>query len=247
MRRRKGNNKLLMRIIMISVLVHVLALPILAHYGAFKKIQERYMETRLVQLPPPERERARPEERKVEHPHQTAHAGRRTASAGARQHTFHSNNLSQPKVVAAAGTGDGNGEGDVDQGSGKAGQLPTAPAPAKAPEKEASAPPPPATPTEQKPPSEPVKVAENPKPAAPVAPEPAAPKPAHVPVFTDVQPVDSPQPTIPDDLRADALDKTYIAEFDVSPDGTPANVKMAQSTGNDELDQLAMDAARKWR
>ena len=46
-----------MRIILISVLIHIVALPVLAHFGAFKKIQRglNMIETQLVSLPPPRR------------------------------------------------------------------------------------------------------------------------------------------------------------------------------------------------
>ena len=58
MRRRRQKNPLLMRIIVISVAVHIVALPVLAHFGAFKKIQEHFVEAKIVVLPPPDRPEA---------------------------------------------------------------------------------------------------------------------------------------------------------------------------------------------
>ena len=71
----------------------------------------------------------------------------------------------------------------------------------------------------------------------------------HEPVFTQATPLEGhqPQPTIPDDLRSDALDKTFVAEVTVGPDGMPNSVTVSQSTGSNELDRLAMDTAKQWR
>jgi protein TonB len=33
----------------------------------------------------------------------------------------------------------------------------------------------------------------------------------------------------------------------VSPEGSPTDVKIIKSSGNDELDSVALDAAKKWR
>lgn len=82
--------------------------------------------------------------------------------------------------------------------------------------------------------------------------QPTAPTPApHVPVFTEAEPAvpadQQPKPEIPDDLRQDAIDKTFVAEVTVGTDGLPTEIKTAQSTGNDELDRLALDTARRWK
>ena len=38
-----------------------------------------------------------------------------------------------------------------------------------------------------------------------------------------------------------------VAEFTVGKDGAPAQVQIVRSSGNPELDRLALDTARKWR
>ena len=181
-------------------------------------------------------------------PPQTARKGR-TTTPHTRQAAAKSN-LNQPKVVVANGGtpgGAADGEPTVDaNGSGTAGQLPsertdTTPVTIKAPDPEPEkkpvipqAKPEPPPRTEPKPAPEMVK----PKPV------PAPPKPA---LLTEADPTYSPQPTLPDDLRSEALDKTFVAEFVVGVDGKPNTVKVAQSTGNDELDRLALETAKKWR
>ena len=59
--------------------------------------------------------------------------------------------------------------------------------------------------------------------------------------------VDAPQPTIPDDLRAEPLDKTLIVEADVDTGGHPTNVTVAESTGIKELDAVGVDTAKRYR
>ena len=44
-----------------------------------------------------------------------------------------------------------------------------------------------------------------------------------------------------------ALDKTVVVEITVDAAGNSTDVKLAQPTGNDELDKLAVDTARKWK
>ncbi|HZT40975.1 MAG TPA: energy transducer TonB [Chthonomonadaceae bacterium] len=255
MRRRHQRNPLLMRIIGISILLHLIALPVLAHYGAFKKIQREFstpIQTELIKLPPPEKEKT---EVKRPQPHHIAHHAAAHKSPAPTSHPRQmasQPHLSQPKVIASAGgLGGGNDNGPtVDaNGTGKAGQLPqalggggpknaTAPAapPPVQPQPKATQPTPPVTP----PPAET-------KPAPPIT-KPALPA-SKAPVFTEAEPLPnhSPQPTIPDDLRGDALDKSCTAEFTVEPDGTPSDVKIVQSTGYDELDRIALDTARQWR
>jgi protein TonB len=67
------------------------------------------------------------------------------------------------------------------------------------------------------------------------------------PKFIECEPTAQPQPVIPDDLRSEELSKDFVAELQVGEDGIPTSVKTVQSTGIDELDRLALDAARKWR
>jgi protein TonB len=248
MRRRRQKNPLLMRILGISILVHIVALPILAHFGAFKKIQREFIETRMVVLPPPPSEKERPE---VKKPQRVAHklAPRVRREATTTHHTqqaAHRSNLNQPKVVASAGSAgsDANGPTVDANGTGAAGQLPTQKADTTPPTVKTDTPP---KPQPMPPPKiEAPKIAQNtaPQGEAPPAPKPESPKP---PAYTDAVPTNTPQPAIPDDLRADALDKTFVAEFTVGPDGTPTEVQVAQSTGSEELDRIALDTAKQWR
>jgi len=79
---------------------------------------------------------------------------------------------------------------------------------------------------------------------APIATPMPQPKP---PVFTEAAPIDEIKPTIPDSLRSDAIDATVIAEFQVGADGVPTGVRITQSSGNSDLDDLALKTARQWR
>jgi protein TonB len=258
MRRRRQKNPLLGRIIGISILVHIILLPILAHFGAFKKIQEHFVQTQMVVLPPPEVVKEKPivkKETKTARAKVPAANKGKTSPAHSQVHASHSN-LPQPHIAVAQGGGGGaDGAGAAEEGSGKAGEVPVDPnagKPATAKndtttpvEKEPVKPVVPEGKQPEKPIVQaPIKQAEQPKPL--VEPLPVAPKQA---LFTAAQPLDDsqPKPSIPDDLRGDALDKTFVAEFTVGEDGTPMAVKAVQSTGNDELDRRALDAAKKWR
>jgi protein TonB len=251
-RRRRNNNPLLKRIIMISVIVHIIALPILAQFGAFKQIQKRFMDTQLVSLPPPIHEKQSEEKHEHKQVHKAQTAKKTAPIASQAKQAAQKSNLSQPKVVASADTGGGTEDGIpvVDpNGTGKAGVLPTEET-SKKPTAEKE--PVPVEKPIEKPvkPEEPVKKPETfvkpvEKPVEPVKkPDPVAPM---VPRFTTAEAESMPPPSIPDDLRSDALDKTTVVEIVVSPQGTASKVKVAQSAGNGELDKIAMDAARKWK
>jgi protein TonB len=240
-----------MRIVGISILFHIIALPILAHFGALKKIQERFSGPQIVFVPPPPPpETEKHEAKQKQAPKRTQQIARRSTHSEARHvQAQPKTNLNTPHVIEGT-KGDAAGAGTVAQGSGAVGVVPT--------EKTAPA-------TTEKP-AEPVKpaekVAEKPveavkpveKPAKPIekpveAAKPVEPvKPAE-PVYTEAEPMggQQPQPTIPDDLRLDALDKTCVVEFVVGPDGRPTSVRIASSTNVAELDRLALDAARQWR
>jgi protein TonB len=248
MRRRRQKNPLLIRIIGISILAHIIALPILAHFGAFKRIQREFLETRMVVLPPPKLEQDRPEVKKQRVAHKTPSA-RKSASNMPHTQTAHHSNPNQPKVVASNSNGDsGDDDGPTVDNSGtlQAGQLGgTQNNGSKATTgNNSTTAQPTAPPTTQKVTAP--QIAQNTTPSKVTAPPPP-PVVQHDPVYTDAVPTSSPQPTIPDDLRADALDKTFVAEFMVGADGTPTEVKVAQSTGNDELDRIALATARQWR
>ena len=248
MRRRHQKNPLLMRIIGISILFHVIALPILAHFGALKKIQERFTGPQIVFVPPPPP--VEPEKHEVKkatpHPRTTAHqATHAQARAG---QTQRKSNLNIPHVIS----GKGDSGPSVEQGNKDPGFVPT---PKSDGNKTVEATPPvetvkpiekPAVATEVvKPIEKPVKPIEKPVITAPTT---VPTKPA-VPMYTSAEPMGDhqPQPTIPDDLRTDPLDKMCVVEFLVGIDGRPINVRIAASTNNQQLDQLALDAARRWR
>jgi protein TonB len=55
-----------------------------------------------------------------------------------------------------------------------------------------------------------------------------------------------PPPQIPDDLREDILQAEAIALFTVSPDGDVA-VKLTKATDNPRLNQVLLDALRRWK
>lgn len=261
MRRRKEKNPLLMRIIVISVLAHLAILPVLAKLGAFKKIQRQFIvgEVKMVNLPPPQTTKAPEEKKEVKAKPQKPNPVAKKASTTSehQQRSSHPTNLNQPKVAVATGGGDGDGAGGtVDQGSGKAGELPTPktgltePTVKPDPKPETKPEPKPETKPETKPMPKP-----DPKPEPRPDPKPAPmpdpntmPKPApHVPVFTQVTQTFAPQPTIPDDLRTQALDKTVTVEITVDANGNATAVKLTRSTGNDELDRIAIETARKWK
>lgn len=64
-------------------------------------------------------------------------------------------------------------------------------------------------------------------------------------MVTAAVPVSEPKPAIPDDLRDSDLSTAFDALFTIHTDGT-ASVKMVSSTGNQTLDALALDAAKRW-
>ncbi len=250
MRRRRAKNTLLWRIFGISMLVHVLALPILAHYGAFKKIEQHFLDARLVTLPPPPREAKQEARQPKKEAKRVAPAAHK--AAGPTQHNrqvARQAPMNIPKVVASAGgPGAGGAEPEVAaNGTGKVGEVPTAAKPAAPTVNNSAAPAPaPKAPETAKPAPAP---ATAPKPAETPRPEPKHEQPAvpKTPVYTEVAATFSPQPVIPDDLRGVDLDKTFIAEFTVNADGSPTSIKVAQSTGIDELDRIALETARKWK
>ena len=240
---------------MISILVHIIALPILAHFGAFKKIQEHFVQMQMVALPPPEIVKEKPAEKKEAKAKKTAVANKsKTSASHSQAHASHSN-VPQPHIAVAQGGKSGDGGPAVEEGNGKVGVVPEDPNAKKAETAKADN----TTPVEKEPvksvvpegkqpekpvvtaPVKPVEIPKTPVVTAPVVPK--------APVFTAAQPLDAsqPKPSIPDDLRSDAIDKTVVIEFTVGEDGAPMAVRAVQSTGNDELDRRALDAARKWR
>jgi protein TonB len=262
MRRRKQKNPLLMRIFVISIVAHIILLPILAHYGAFKRIQQHFVEVQAVRLPaPPAPEKAKQEAKKQpKAPEKVPQKAKRGPTTTHARQAAQKSNFTQPKVVASAGGGGGGGEGgptvNNDAASGKAGQLPTEATttkPATTAQPEQPKAPETKQPEQPRAPEQPKEIAKVDKPMKapePKAPEPKAPEPK-TPVFTEAAPAiavaQEPQPIIPDDLRADALDKTCVVRFTISADGATTKVEISQSSGSDELDRAALDAARQWK
>ncbi len=247
MRRRKQKNPLLMRIVLVSVLVHIIALPILAKFGAFKKIQKQFLETKMVVLPAPTPEKKEPEAKKKAAA-KPAQAAKKSSSSAAHQASRKSN-LNMPKVVASAatnGSGDGSDSATVDaNGSGKAGVIPTLKSEAKTETKQAAVPVVKANDTPKT--ETAVKQVPNVTPPKVETSTPVNVAPPRESVFVGASAISSPQPSIPDDLRSDAFDKDFKAELVVSPEGVPTQIKITKSTGNGQLDRIAVETAKQWR
>lgn len=238
MSRRRRKSPILARTLAISVGINIILLPILAHFGAFKKIESSFHEATVVLVKPTdvdeEKDKPKPKEEKKPEPKADKAKGPNVKRNG----TPLKANPNAPKVVTAAGSGPASGDGAaIQQGTGKAGEVPNlnpgggtgASTTAKAPSESTK------PVTEAKPDPKPK---ENPKPA---------PEPKHTPVYKEPDIAFGPQPTIPEDLQNEALETTFIAEFEVGPDGVPISVTTAKSTGNNELDKVALETARKWR
>lgn len=56
----------------------------------------------------------------------------------------------------------------------------------------------------------------------------------------------APTPTIPDDLREDALDAVAVAHFKVGYDGQ-VDFELVKPTSNPELNQLLLDTLKQWK
>lgn len=243
-RRRKGN-PLLAKIVVATLAAHAIALPILAHFGAFKEIQRQFGTSRVVMVTMPPLEKPKPIEKapkKKAAPVRKAPGGAPKATATSRA------NVPQPKVVASAAAGEGGsgGRATVDaNGTGVAGALPAGAAATKPVEKPSEPVLPPKAEPKAEPPPAPVE--KPPEPAKPVvAPPPAAVKPSPKRIV-QAETIDAPQPTIPDDLRTEPFEKTLVVEADVDTVGHPTNVKVAESTGVRELDDAGLSAARRYR
>lgn len=250
MRRRRQKNPLLRRIVIISVAIHLIALPILAHFNAFKSIQKSFTQVQMVVLaPPPDAVAPKPEAREKKVAAKSS-AKKSVSSSQQRRGAIKIAANSPHVAVATGGTDDGDDGGTVTQGAGgqgappvndgkAGGGVPVAPSP---PVKPAPVPEPkPAPPIDVKP-APPVKP--TPKPIETVAP-PAVKK---EPVFTEAIAIgEQPALDIPEDLRTEALDKTFVAECTVSAEGAITEVSVVQKTGVDALDKRAAQAARKWR
>jgi TonB family protein len=227
-RRRRAKNNLLAKMIAIAVLINAILLPILATLGVFKpKKGINLMSMKLIKLPPLEKRKVamkkNPPKKQVAraHPHTPGHASERHGPVRVVQN--------QPHVALSTSTT--NGTEGVAQGTEKMGTQATAPT------QPATQPPPPVQPQPQPPPVQPQ--------PTPTPPAPPAPTPPHVPVYVEATPLDEPQPSIPDDLKDQELHAVFTGLFSIDVDGS-TQVSMVKSTGSSELDDLAMQAARKW-
>src|SRR5579871_5041583 len=200
MRRRRQRNPLLMRIIGISIIIHIFALPVLAHFGAFKKIQQRFLETRLVKLPPPEPIKEKTEAKKPRRvAAKTAPRVKKSASATPRQRQMaQKTNQNLPKVIASAtgpGTGGDSGPTVDNTGTGKVGVVPTQGANTTKPTVQETKPAPAPPTSETKPKVEttpPPKVEATPPKVETTPPKVVTPEVKKAPVFTEVEPTFSP-------------------------------------------------------
>ena len=233
MRRRRQKNTLLPKMIGLAVIINAILLPILAQLGVFKSIGgQKLTQVEMIKLPPPEKRVAPPKKMAKKAAAKPKTAGRKTAAHPAASRRTPSG-PPPVKVVAAgpsAGANGGNGGGDAGISGSSSGavmppSVPTAPVP--------------------------LPVSPSPPPAAPPPPPPPAvrpvlpPPPPAAPVVTAAVPVSQPKPSIPEDLQDGDLNTVFDALFTVHPDGT-ASVKTVSSTGNQALDSLALDAAKRW-
>lgn len=240
MSRRRRKSPLLARTLAISVGVNVILLPILAHFGAFKKLESSIHEARVVLVKPADTAEDKEMAKSKDEKKPDAKKAEKSKSPSVkRSGTPLKANPNAPKVVTSSGDSGGAGEGGpaIQQGSGKAGEIPvTAPRPAAPPTSSRPIGEAPKSTSEVKPESKPKEV-----------PPKAEPAPKHVPVYREPDVSYGPEPVIPDDLRDQALEATVVAEFEIGPDGVPASVALTRRSGNAELDQIALETARKWR
>jgi len=230
MRRRRRSNPLLGKMMLVSVLVTACLVPLMAYFGLFKSVPARYYQVSLINEPPPppppplaKQHREPPKVR----PHSTTHNGAMKSASKAAPLPVH--------VQAASNGGTADDNNAIQNGQNTAlGQVPVAPrntvqtpAPAPAPAPVA--------------PAAPVKIAQVPLPPPP--PSVVAP---HAPTLIEPSLVYGPKPTIPDDLLGSDLDTTLQAVFTVHANGN-VDVKLLKSSGNEELDSIALGTAKTWK
>ena len=234
MRRRQQKNTLLPKMIGLAVVVNAVLLPILAQLGVFKDIHgQKLTPVELVKLPPPEKRPPPPKKAAKKQAAKPRPTGHKTAARAAAARRVPSG--PPPVKVVAAGPAAGGPGGSGDAGIAPSGSgtssLPAVPAP------------PPPTPAPPSTPPVPVPPPASPPPA-PKSPVPPAPTPVAVLIAPQV--VSQPKPVLPDDLSYDDIHGSFRALFTIHADGS-TDVKMIASTGNNQLDQIALDAARQWR
>jgi len=122
MRRRRRNNTVLWKTMGIAVLITAALLPIMAWFGVFKAVKQKYYAVTLVNLPPPKPlpKAAQPHHKKVaSKSHASSHSNERRQEAKAKPLPFH--------VAAAAPTGGGAGPSIVNGTNTNIGTIPTGP------------------------------------------------------------------------------------------------------------------------
>lgn len=245
MRKRHKRNPLLMRILIISALAHIPILYILAKTGELKRIQERLMVAKLINLPPPKAPSPRPKTAKAP-VHKTVHKASKAKSKAPHPATAKPSGPPPPKVVASTGSSSGTGQSIVAPGVARqTGVVPVVPPgkPAGGPKvvaaKPSASPPPIATqPVAQS--NQPAVVAQ--KTAPLTTNQPSAPAPVFVPASL----VSDDQPAIPNGLRTKRLDAIFQAMVLVEADGG-FTVTMTHSTGIRRLDRAALKAVQTWK
>lgn len=237
MSRRRKKNTLLPKMMLLAVLVNAILLPILAQLGVFKagKARTNILVT-LIKLPPPE-PKPKLMAKKAQPKHQTAH---KAAAKPAPSPRSLRPDLPHPNLVAAKpgpGSSDGTSAASVNPtGSLKAGTVPIAPqTPATSPPAANTVPQTPPPPVVQ------------PKPTVPVAPLAPIVKPApHIPLVVAAKVISEIKPTVPEDLEIDQTPQPFHAAFHIFANGK-VDVTQTASTGNNILDDLALNAAKQWK
>ena len=64
--------------------------------------------------------------------------------------------------------------------------------------------------------------------------------------FRPAQILSSPRPEIPSELHEDCFKSCCLAKFIINPDGK-TSVKLLSSTGNEELDEIALKTLKTWK
>ncbi len=244
-RRKKKGNPLLMKIFVGTLIFHAIALPIAAHFGAFKNIKRGPGDARIVMLSTSLKDEPEKPKEKPKAKPKSVKDTKKAASGAKSSEKAKGSNLPQPKVVTSGpATGDGGGGGPAaESGTGTAGKVPEAPkngggtAPTE-PKKEN----PPAEPKT----TEPEKKPEPKKPDPPKVDPPKQPEPKPKKII-EAEVVEAPEPEIPDDLRSEPFEKTLVVEAQIDTGGHPTDISVVTSTGVAELDKIGLDTAKKYR
>jgi periplasmic protein TonB len=86
-----------------------------------------------------------------------------------------------------------------------------------------------------------------PPPAPPVAAATPRPRPAAPAAVSQPQPISTPAPKYPSMALRRGEHGTVMVSAQIGPDGVPASVDVAKSSGSRVLDRAAVDAVRRWR